>query len=110
MTQEERTLDYLRTFGSITALEAMEELGVVQLPARILHLRRRGHAIDTCRVQGKNRFGETITYGVYRLAEDRSPAQNAAMDRAARESSSYDEQKELALQYLVLERMAREVI
>lgn len=42
MTQKERILKYLNDFGSITPLEAMRDLGVMRLSARIMELNRNG--------------------------------------------------------------------
>lgn len=35
MTQKDRIINYIREFGSITSWEAFEELGIMQLGARI---------------------------------------------------------------------------
>lgn len=62
MKQAERVLKYMRDFGSITQLEAMQDLGCMRLGARIFDLKREGYAI-------KNRYGEDTSYARYRLVE-----------------------------------------
>jgi hypothetical protein len=65
-TQEERVLNFIRDFGSITRAEAMSELGVANLPAVIDTLRhRKGHDIKTLEIESLNRYGQKITYAKY---------------------------------------------
>lgn len=69
MTQSERVLRHLRTFGSITPMETLEEYGIMRLGARCWDLRDAGYPIVTEIVAGKNRFGEATHYAKYRLEE-----------------------------------------
>lgn len=41
-TQNQRILDYIRDFGSITQLDALQDLGVMRLASRISDLRKQG--------------------------------------------------------------------
>lgn len=41
MNQETRILDYMLEYGSITALEAMKEFGIMRLASRISDLKKR---------------------------------------------------------------------
>lgn len=41
ITQKERIINYIRQFGSITSWEAYQDLGVMQLGARIDQLKKR---------------------------------------------------------------------
>lgn len=68
-TQCDIILRHLRDFGSITAQEAIQEYGCMRLAARISDLRESGVAIVSETVAGKNRYGETTHYAIYRLAE-----------------------------------------
>lgn len=68
-TQCEKILRHLKDFGSITAMEAMQEYGCMRLAARISDLRANGVAIVSETVAGKNRYGETTHFAIYRLAE-----------------------------------------
>ena len=65
--QQERVLDYMRLFGSITALEAMRDLGVMRLAAVIFDLKAKGVAIKTTTESAKNRYGESVSYARYSL-------------------------------------------
>ena len=67
MTQCEKVLRHLRTFGSITPMEAMQEYGIMRLGARCWDLRNSGIPVVSEIVAGKNRFGETTHYAKYRL-------------------------------------------
>jgi regulator of RNase E activity RraA len=58
MTQSERVLEYIRTHGSITQLEALGEIGVMRLASRISDLKRRGYNITGTMVTVKNRWEE----------------------------------------------------
>lgn len=69
MSQKQKVLDYMRSHGSITQIEATTELGCVRLPSRIWDLKRDGYAIERTMVTGKNRFGETISYASYSVKE-----------------------------------------
>ena len=70
MKQEERVLKYLRDFGSITPLQALEDLGVMRLGARIYDLKKAGHPISRRMVTRKNRYGESVSFAEYRLGGD----------------------------------------
>lgn len=70
MKQTDRVLRYMRDFGSITPLQALGDLGVMRLGARIWDLRREGHHITRRMVSGKNRYGEATSYAEYRLEDN----------------------------------------
>lgn len=69
MTQCERVLDYMQRFGSITSAEAMMDLGVYRLAARISDLKDSGYNIKDVMESGKNRFGEKTSYKRYSLED-----------------------------------------
>ena len=69
MKQTERILKYMHDFGSITQLEAMQDIGCMRLDARIADLKRDGHAIRREMETSKNRYGEETSYARYRLVE-----------------------------------------
>lgn len=69
VTQCQRILNYLRQFGSISTLEAFNDLGIARLASRIHDLKRMGYSITSEIVARKNRYGETVYFKVYRLAE-----------------------------------------
>lgn len=66
-TQEQRILDYIDEFGSITQLEALKDLGVMRLASRISSLRSQGHPITSEIIAVKNRFGENCHIKKYSL-------------------------------------------
>ena len=69
MTQRERIVRYLKDNGSITALEAVRELGVLQLSARLVELENEGYVFDKKREYAQNRYGERVDYIRYSLVE-----------------------------------------
>ena len=68
-TQTERVLDYIEQFGSITPLEAMRDLGVYRLSARIADLRSGGYPIQTRIEAVPNRYGGKSNVARYSLQE-----------------------------------------
>lgn len=67
MTQKERIIKYLQDFGSITPLDALRDLGVMRLGARIWELIREGWPIEKETECAKNRYGQTTRYARYRM-------------------------------------------
>lgn len=63
--QTEIVLSYLKVYGELTTMQAVEELHVLSLPRRIMELRRAGHNIVM-----EYRYNEKTgkRYGVYSLA------------------------------------------
>lgn len=62
MTQKEEVLLYLQQNGSMTRLEAMSELGILNVTARIADLRKEGYNIKANLIAVKNKFGRTVKY------------------------------------------------
>ena len=69
MSQKERVLNYMRFHGAITPMEAMNNLGVGRLGARIFDLKMLGYNIETQMVKVQNRYGELVRVAAYRLIE-----------------------------------------
>lgn len=67
MTQRDRILTYLEENGSITALDAVKELGILQLSARLVELEKRGYRFDKKQESSLNRYGEKVYYTRYSL-------------------------------------------
>ena len=67
MTQCERILEYMGKNGSITQIEAMQNLGCARLASRINDLRHMGHDIVTTKVRSENRYGEIVYYARYTI-------------------------------------------
>ena len=62
-----RIITYMKRHGGITSRDAFRDLGITRLSARIKELRDKGYDISTIMVDGKNRYGEPVRYGLYRL-------------------------------------------
>ena len=67
--QKQRIINYIREFGSITSWEAYQDLGVMQLGARIDQLQKEGYTFKTEWEHKKNRFGEDVSFKRYYLAD-----------------------------------------
>lgn len=66
-TQAQRVLDYIDTFGSITQLEALKDLGVMRLASRISDLKKQGYLIQSETITVQNRFEEDCYIKRYSL-------------------------------------------
>ena len=69
MTQREQIVNYIKTFGSITPLEAFADLGITKLATRISEMRRDGLEFKIGSVKSKNRFGKTVRFAKYSFIE-----------------------------------------
>ena len=69
-TQAQRVLDYMKEHGSITQLEALNELGVMRLASRISNLKKQGYTFESKFVSVRNRYGEECRVKQYRLGGD----------------------------------------
>lgn len=69
INKTEKVLNHLRTYGSITSLEAIDLYGATRLSAIIFNLRNRGMNIETIDLPFVDRFGSKSTYGKYILIE-----------------------------------------
>lgn len=72
MTQCQSVLKYMRDFGSINPIEAMQDIGCMRLAARISDLREQGYAIGRRMKTGKNRYGKDVSFAEYYLEEGKS--------------------------------------
>lgn len=69
LTQCMKIVKYMNDFGSITPVQAMKDLGVMRLAARISDLEAEGWQIEHERETGENRYGEKTSYARYRLKQ-----------------------------------------
>lgn len=67
MTQCERIIDYIKTFGSITTLDAFKDLGITRLASRIHDLTEDGFEFEREMITSRNRYGELVHYKRYSL-------------------------------------------
>lgn len=65
----QRVLAWLMDHGSITTQEAARELGMTELRSRISEITRAGFPIRKEWQNSKNKFGETVSFVRYSLAE-----------------------------------------
>lgn len=68
MTQCDIILWHLQNVGTLTRAQAMAEYGIVELPARIVELKRLGHNITSEKGHSVNRFGK-ISFNIYKLED-----------------------------------------
>jgi hypothetical protein len=61
MTQKQRIHKFLVSGKTLTRLNAWDELGVLEAPARICELRAQGCPIKTTMVTVRNRYGENVS-------------------------------------------------
>lgn len=68
MTQNEKVLNHMKQFGSITSMDAFMRYHITRLSARIWDLRAAGHVIDTDDVT-ISVDGHPCTFARYTLKE-----------------------------------------
>lgn len=79
-TQEQRVLDYINRFGSITQRDAYLDLGIMRLASRISSLKKNGYPIQGCMITVENRFGEKIRVKRYSFRKEEEEAHGRAPD------------------------------
>jgi len=62
-----RIIEYMKKHKGITSQDAFRDLGITRLSARIKELRELGYNISTIMVDGTNKYGERVRYGLYKL-------------------------------------------
>lgn len=67
-TQNSWVLSQLEAGAQLSSRDAVIEYGIQDLPKRISELRQAGHAIESKRVDGTNRYGGRTHWHVYWLA------------------------------------------
>ena len=70
ITQCEMIEEYLDTYGEITPLEAMRDLGIYRLASRISDMKKRGHKIKSEMVSVATRNGGRTHVARYSWADD----------------------------------------
>ena len=71
-TQKTRIIDYMRRYGSITALDAFIDIGCERLAARISDLKKDGYKITSKTEKRFNRYGDKVHYSRYFLESEAS--------------------------------------
>ena len=72
MTQCQKVLEYMKQFGSITPLEAMQDIGCMRLASRIADLKDQGYSIGKRMKSSKNRYGKNVSFAEYYLEEGKN--------------------------------------
>lgn len=67
ITQADRILQFIQEHGSITRLQAANEIGAFELSARLIELENRGYVFEKERIKVKNRYGDTVKVVRYSL-------------------------------------------
>ena len=68
LTQRDIILWHFKNKGTLTRAQAMSEYGIVELPARIVELKRLGHNITSENGTSHNCFG-TVHFNIYKLED-----------------------------------------
>ena len=68
LTQRDIILWHLQNVGTLTRAQAMSEYGIVELPARIVELKRLGYNITSEKGTSHNHFG-TVHFNIYKLED-----------------------------------------
>lgn len=69
MTQHERVIEYIKTNGSITPIEATLHLGIIDLARTASAMRKNGIKIFGEWEHSQNRFGDKVKYKRYSLRD-----------------------------------------
>ena len=67
-TTQQRVFDYMVDFGSITSIEACNDLGETRLSARIFELKKKGIPVGADFIKVRNRYGESRHVKRYYIA------------------------------------------
>jgi hypothetical protein len=70
MNQEQKIINYVERFGSITTLDAFRDLAITRLSARIFNIKKLGYKVLSVREKSKNRFGEDVNYSRYFIEKE----------------------------------------
>lgn len=71
MTQKELVLQYITDFGSITPMEAFNDLGITKLATRISEMRKEGMQFKIDMVKKKNRYGKPVRFARYSFPDEK---------------------------------------
>ena len=76
-THETRLIRFLKKNGSITSLQAINELGNTRLAATVFQLRDKGYNIETKGMMALNRYGDKVKVAMYVLKEEENLTQTS---------------------------------
>lgn len=78
-TQNERVVQYIEDYGSITQLDAIRDLGAMRLTSRVSDLRKQGVPIVSSFEKVKNRYGEETQIKRYSFDKERGGLESAVI-------------------------------
>ena len=67
MTQRDLIVQYMQEYGSISPMEAFNDLGITKLATRISEMIKDGVEVSKVEETRQNRFGKPVTYMRYSL-------------------------------------------
>ncbi len=70
MNQQDRIICHLQDGKTLSRLNAWQELGILEAPARISELRAKGHQIKTTMKTVHNRYGEPVRIAHWSIGGD----------------------------------------
>ncbi len=70
MNQEQKIINYVERFGSITTLDAFRDLAITRLSARIFNIKKLGYKVSSVREKSKNKLGEEVNYSRYFIEKE----------------------------------------
>ena len=68
-TQAEAIRQYIDDFGSISPMQAFQDLGITKLATRISEMRKNGEELNVIYVPYQTRYGKRTRYAVYSKGE-----------------------------------------
>lgn len=68
-SQYKDVMNHLKTYGTITSLEAFNLYGITRLSGIIFRLKKEGNDIETQMKVSKNRYGNICNYAEYHLKQ-----------------------------------------
>lgn len=69
-SMKQRILNHLEKYGSITTWEAIQNYGCTRISEYIRELRAEDYNIETVWTTNKNRYGDNVRYGIYKLIKN----------------------------------------
>jgi len=69
LTQQQRIIDYILQQGSITCLDAVYKLGILDMQARICELKKKGYRFKKKQKAGIAKLGYKFKYVEYSLED-----------------------------------------
>ena len=69
-SQNTDVLNYMQEHGSITSMDAFNDLGITRLSGRIFDLKKLGYGIKSTMEKSVNKRGKEVKYARYSLVQE----------------------------------------